>query len=355
MLKKYCIIEKNFKENHAGSKARIDIGKIMQDAGWQPVCVHQSREKGLFDKIRMCFVTLADWFGVARKVKGRSCLLIQYPLATYHKVNILALPFIRYLNKIKNVRVIYLIHDLDSIRFQEYAGLMRKIERDFFKNADALISHNQAMSQILKTYNIDTYITELGIFDYIIAPNNVPNLQSQLKNVIVVAGSMHYKKAGYVYKIPGVSRELEYHIYGPNYTPEKKCSRIVYQGEFSADELPAHLKGQFGLIWDGSSVNTCEGNFGEYLRYNNPHKISLYLACGLPVIIWEKAALAKFVKENNVGLLISSLNELEETVNSVSNDEYEIMKQNAISLSEKIRNGGHTLEAVERCLRIIYE
>ena len=98
---------------------------------------------------------------------------------------------------------------------------------------------------------------------------------------------------------------MEYHIYGPNYTPEKKCSRIVYQGEFSADELPAHLKGQFGLIWDGSSVNTCEGNFGEYLRYNNPHKISLYLACGLPVIIWA-VSYTHLIRGSNV---TSALNE----------------------------------------------
>ncbi|NRO11242.1 Beta-1,6-galactofuranosyltransferase WbbI [Lactobacillus helveticus] len=48
-------------------------------------------------------------------------------------------------------------------------------------------------------------------------------------------------------------------------------------------------------------------NTGNYLRYNDPHKLSLYLASGIPVIIWKKAAEAKFVEENKVGITVDSL------------------------------------------------
>ena len=34
-------------------------------------------------------------------------------------------------------------------------------------------------------------------------------------------------------------------------------------------------------MWDGPSPDTCAGVYGAYLRYNNPHKTSLYLAAGL--------------------------------------------------------------------------
>ena len=40
------------------------------------------------------------------------------------------------------------------------------------------------------------------------------------------------------------------------------------------------------------------------------HKLSLYLAVGLPVIIWEKAAEAEFVLKENVGVTVKSLYEL---------------------------------------------
>ena len=57
---------------------------------------------------------------------------------------------------------------------------------------------------------------------------------------------------------------------------------------------------------------------GEYLQYNAPHKMSLYIRCGLPIIVWEKAGLAPFVKKNNVGICISSLTELEDILPKIS-------------------------------------
>ena len=56
-------------------------------------------------------------------------------------------------------------------------------------------------------------------------------------------------------------------------------------GSFLPDELPSALEGSFGLVWDGDSSKTCSGVFGEYLRYNNSHKASLYLASGFPIIV----------------------------------------------------------------------
>lgn len=72
---------------------------------------------------------------------------------------------------------------------------------------------------------------------------------------------------------------------------------------------------------------TCSGGKGEYLRINNPHKLSLYLAVGLPVIIWDEAAEAEFVLRENVGFTIKSLYELSEKMALISDDDYEIMKK----------------------------
>lgn len=84
---------------------------------------------------------------------------------------------------------------------------------------------------------------------------------------------------------------------------------------------------------------TCSGIFGDYLRINNPHKTSLYLACGIPVITWNKAAIAQYVRKNRVGITVSSLDEINEKLKDVSKDEYNLMRKNAKKCSERVRNG----------------
>ena len=57
-----------------------------------------------------------------------------------------------------------------------------------------------------------------------------------------------------------------------------KDQNVVYKGVYPPDQLPDKIQGGWGLIWDGSSLKGCQGNYGEYLKYNNPHKTSFYIA-----------------------------------------------------------------------------
>lgn len=99
------------------------------------------------------------------------------------------------------------------------------------------------------------------------------------------------------------------------------------------------MEGDYGLVWDGAELNCCAGTVGEYLKYNNPHKVSLYIASEMPIIIWEKAALAKFVKDNNIGITVSSLYELPEVLSKVTKQEYQMYKYNLSRLSADVKNG----------------
>jgi glycosyltransferase involved in cell wall biosynthesis len=124
-------------------------------------------------------------------------------------------------------------------------------------------------------------------------------------------------------------------------------------GFVQSDELIATAKGDFGLVWDGDSTTTCSGDFGEYLQYNNPHKTSLYLRCGLPVIIWDKAGLADFIRDNKVGLCIDSLEHLEEALSNVTAQEYADMKSNALQVRNRLQEGYHTRQALERAIHAL--
>ena len=91
-----------------------------------------------------------------------------------------------------------------------------------------------------------------------------------------------------------------------------------------------------------------QGNTGQYLKYNNPHKTSLYLAAQLPVIIWSQAALADFVEENGVGIVIDDLNHLEVTLAKVTDDQYTKMLDNIEKISKKVKAGHYFSVAMDQ-------
>ena len=140
---------------------------------------------------------------------------------------------------------------------------------------------------------------------------------------------------------------MEWNLYGVGYEDQGE-KNIHYFGSFLPEELPGALRGSFGLVWDGESADTCTGVYGEYLKINNPHKTSLYLAAGHPVIVWSQSAMADFVRENQVGIAVDSLNEVKEAIDQVSGEEYELMCRRAEKLSQKLRAGAYLKTALEK-------
>ena len=115
---------------------------------------------------------------------------------------------------------------------------------------------------------------------------------------MIIAGNLRRHKVGYVYSLPD---NQEFNLYGVDFEDDGR-ENIHYIGAFDPEELTQKMQGSFGLVWDGTTCDTCDGLSGSYLKINNPHKFSLYLSSGLPVIVWDQAAIADFVKKENVGL-----------------------------------------------------
>ena len=126
------------------------------------------------------------------------------------------------------------------------------------------------------------------------------------------------------------------------------CNHIYYKGSFPADKIPAKLTEGFGLVWDGNSLEGCTGESGQYLKYNNPHKLSLYLSSGLPVVIWSGAAEAPFVKEHGVGICVDSLYNLQSRFNLLTSHEYQQMVQNAQDIAKLLKSGFFASSALKR-------
>ena len=352
-VKKYCIVEKGLNEQHAGSKARNDVADTLIKEGWNPLRVSPPVVKenvSYAERIRMGLILMKDWRKVTKTVKEQDQILIQYPLEMYPKVAMLALRYIKQLKR-KKVKIIILIHDIESLRTQDkkQKEWYQHAEKSFLCLADDVIAHNKKMIGYLKKIGLDTRIHALEIFDYLVEAESIQKAETkENQNAVIIAGNLSEEKAGYVYQLDQVN--TDFRLSGPNLNTEAiGTGNITYKGSFPPDDLPRVLHGKFGLVWDGKSIDECGGEFGQYMQYNNPHKTSLYLASKIPVIVWEKAAIAEFIRENQLGIQVGSLREIPEKLAALTGETYDEMLQNVSAMGEKLRKG----EMLRKVLREI--
>ena len=348
------------RRNTAGAKAPDDIAVLCQRRGYERIAIPFALKKknNIFQRFWLAFVLTVHWIKVLVKLKRGDVIIYQHPFSGKR----LAEKMVPIIQR-KGCYFIALIHDLESLR-GGIEGFVRKKRRTnelgdniLLKHFDAVICHNQHMKDYLVSKGFASErLFVLEIFDYLTdEPCILTSEQDQLS--IAIAGNLASSKCGYIYKIiDGSNKEnqsLKIYLFGNNYETDKGGPNMIYVGSFKPEELPGHLKGRFGLVWDGPQANTCAGNTGNYLRYNDPHKTSLYLTAGLPVIVWNEAAVADFVKENKVGLLITDLSDLEEKLCDISETEYDDMCCATKNISDKLRNGYYFYKALDECLRYI--
>ena len=343
-LKEEFLHEKNLK--NAGSKARNDVEQIVKKEGYQDLVLSVDNwyEMGIL-KAQLC---KSKVFGeVLDQLKQGDELLIQLPIINH---SFFTTHHVKKAQK-KGVKVHFIIHDLDALRFMNGQAVplkhrirMKIQESGLLAEADGIIAHNPIMKSVLVDKGIaEDKIVSLGIFDYLI-PNFQEKSGQTKDQPIIVAGNLAQEKAGYLYGLPA---EPAYNLYGVGFDESRALENETYFGSFLPDELPAALEGGFGLVWDGDSAETCSGVFGEYLRYNNSHKASLYLASGFPLVVWKQSALSHFVLEKGCGIAVESLHDLKETIDNLSDADYQDLVDNAKRVGQEIRDGHYLKTALK--------
>ena len=317
-LKEEFLHDHNVK--NAGNKARNDVEVIFNRLGYAPLKVRVDD----WYKMNVLNAQIHKYRALLRafkRLKKNDDIVIQFPLL-HHSLFINSL-----LKSLKNrgVNTYLLIHDLETLRFVNDKTLPFR------------------MKLRMKLTESDTFHSVTGIIDYLI-----PNFQEKnglSKNQpIIVAGNLEQEKAGYLYSLPA---EPAYNLYGVGFDESRALENETYFGSFLPDGLPAALKGGFGLVWDGDSAETCSGVFGEYLRYNNSHKASLYLASGFPLVVWKQSALSHFVLEKGCGIAVESLHDLKEAIDNLSDADYQDLVNNAKRIGQDIRDGYYLKTALK--------
>lgn len=310
---------------NAGSKARNDISEILDENNYKKINI---LGKGKWHR-RFFERFLSNQFlkRLLKDVDSKSIVVIQYPLSTRMSELV-----INELISIKST-LVAVIHDIDSLRFSKYS---LSDEINLLNKFNYVISHNRHMTEKLIENGLKSKCIELKVFDYINKNINFKNSKIKYGKDIIFAGNLSEEKCGFIYDMDLINLNL----YGVGFNNDKnKSSYIKYKGSFTPDELPSSLEGAYGLVWDGPSIEGCRGQYGEYMRYNNPHKLSLYLSCNLPVIVWSESAIAEFVKDNNLGIVVKSIEDIKENIDVISKEEYSNIKLNVENIALNLRSG----------------
>lgn len=75
------------------------------------------------------------------------------------------------------------------------------------------------------------------------------------------------------------------------------------------------------------------------MRINSPHKVSLYIAAELPILIWDGSALASYITNNNLGIAFNSFDDLLNKISKVTESSYLQMVENLKEYSLNITSG----------------
>ena len=347
---KYFLKEEFLKDSgarNAGNKARNDVEEIVKREGYQPLLltVEDWYQMGTVKAQRHKAKALAQAFS---QLESGDQLLIQFPMLHH---SFFTTRLVRKIQR-RGVQVYFIIHDLEALRYAnlDTVPLKHKIrvhlqESSLLKVADGVIAHNPIMKSVLVEKGIPEHkLVSLEIFDYLI-PNYQEKDGLSKDQPIIVAGNLAQEKAGYLYQLPA---RPAYNLYGVGFDESRALANETYFGSFLPDELPAALEGGFGLVWDGDSAETCSGVFGEYLRYNNSHKASLYLAAGFPLVVWKQSALSHFVLENGCGIAVESLHDLSQAIEQLDDKDYQDLVEKTKYIGKKIRDGFFLTNALNK-------
>ena len=337
---------------NAAKKPRLDSSKTLLDNMGHliPIYVLSDASKnrlfnGIIRRVNILF-SIYGFYRKCLKIKD-SIVFMQYPflqLSPYGRFFLL-----KHLKSNGN-KIIYLVHDLDSVRYNKLK--MLHVEQKELLLADICIVHSFPMLIHLNQLGISVkHSVILKFFDYRLQ-YSFPK-QRDLRDIkLVFAGNL--EKSHFLRQLDRVDwdKNVYLFLYGSWSDNVVINDRIFYKGKFSPNNIE-EVEGNWGLVWDGESINTCVGLYGNYLKINAPFKMSMYLAANLPVIVWGKSAMAEYVKLYNIGICIDSLNEIPNKIMSLTDMQINEIKHNVKCISEKIRCGGMLSEALGESIYIL--
>lgn len=325
------------KDFTATNKALIDAEEIIKNKwGGQELALIKSYGNIICKLINLVYlflkIAVPHFLG---GISNKDNILFLYPDSSY-KIKVLLL-----LHRIKKFKLIMFINDFEFLR---QGGINTKrmfSEIGLCMKCDKIIVPNEGAYHILhRYYGIEeNSMTSVGIWDYL-HRSNIKIHAVIPRGEILYVGNLD--KSDFIYGLKNLP--LTFDLIG-QHQKTFKATNLHYLGKFDSEELPDIITDyKWGLVWDGSGYN----KLPNYLRFNNPHKMGLYIAAGIPVIVWAKSGQKAFVDKYHCGITIERLDDIPTALRKAEKN-YADMKKNAMEVSKLVRTGyflGNTLKSI---------
>lgn len=335
-MSRLVYLTRNYKSTANGAgKGRTDVEDILDAHGAVNLGLKRTYHH---NKAVDFLLNLAGIVCFTFRLRRNDIVVIQYPVKKYYTL-------LCRIAHLRGAKVVSLVHDLGSFR-RKRVSVKKELKR--LSHSDVLIVANANTVEWLKSKGLKTPMVEQVAWDFL--SETVPTDNPEPEMSVAFIGTLSMKRNAFLYQLP---ETIELHLYGGGGdTSLTKEGRIVH-GFATPDELIAHAKGRYGLIWYGSSTKEHIGYIGEYIKYCNPHKLALYMRAGKPVIMWRESGAADFVEREGVGITVDNLDDLDTTLKSVSGDEYTAMMENVRRVAARMAEGMYMKESLDKAVKLL--
>lgn len=337
--KRWVVYYDIIREYHAGNKYENDVISIFTKCGFHKIRYGKQNE----NKVEMIFSLVKFCFSLFFFVRKKSVLFFLAPIMVpYDKI-------LRMVSRVKKWELYAFIIDINGLRGT--GNLENEISN--LMNCNGIIVQNNTQKKFLQDRGYTGRVQVMNILDFLYEDNIFEKDEKKLQlNTICYGGNLSMKQSEFLYKWQECSENLNYKVlvYGVNLEKKIDNDFFHYMGQFSPNDVIGELKGSFGLVWNGSEIDTCGGSRGKYYRYANPHKLSMYIVARMPVIVWEESAVKDFVEDNGIGFSIKSLSEIQNKISHVSIENYKKMLFNVNNIREKITKGHYANACIKKIL-----
>ena len=326
--------------NDAAFKAIDDCRRILFAAGYEDTeVIVSSRRRGPREAAEL----LLGAARLLRRIAPGSIVVVQYPVLAING----CWPLLAACLRRRGCVLVGLVHDLESLR---RGGAPAEIARELraLRTYDALILHGAAMEAWARERGLTQPMTSIELFDYISDGAVAARAGAGRRNRTRVCFAGNLRKSEFIYALDRVP-DVAFDLYGDGFEPDRMPSeRVEWLGSFPPEELPQRIQADYGLVWDGGSIEQCADRHGDYLKYNAPHKVSFYLRCGLPVVVPASSSIAEFVRAHGVGIAVDSLLRLPQALAAVSESERDGMRRKAGQMAGLLAQGHFLRSALDR-------
>lgn len=301
---------------NATDKAKRDFAYIAHESGYEYLNIlRYERGDESYDQLG------AKIDGITAGVQKGDLVIYQYPTYIGNQFEISFAEHLVY----RGVKLVLMIHDYERLRFGINPGFDEIRQLNL---VTAIIVPNAKMRDQMRAEGVTTPIVLQYCWDFLTEVNFYEELPSRQ---VMIAGTLQKSEL-----ISTWAQEVPLIAYGQKKENQVVATNVDYRGAVYPEELVKILPNCFGLAWD--TVD----NYREYTRYNNPHKVAMYLALGMPVIVWRESAIADLILDNQLGFAINDLSEIEILLNSISDEELRKLQKKVQSFGRLLRNGYFT-------------